>query len=328
MLTPVADTSQVAQARRLVSEFAGQAGTPEPRLGEIAIVVTELATNLLKHGGGGEIHAERFDDREGSGVEVLALDRGAGMTDPSRCMEDGYSTAGSLGQGLGAVRRLTDSLRVWSQPGRGTAILARFVLHAPAPDPRLDCGAAVSLYPGEIVCGDAWALANPAAGPTLLLADGTGHGPEAARAAQLAIGVFRKHAEDACEELVSGLHRALRPTRGAAVAVARIDRAAQQIQYAGIGNISGTIVGSTEQRHMVSFNGIAGHATPRVRMFTYPYSGQPLVILHSDGISSRWDLTTYPGLLAQHPAVVAGVLLRDFRRGRDDATVAALRPLS
>lgn len=327
MITTVADLSQVAQARRLVTEFAGQAGAPDARLSQIAIVVTELATNLLKHGGGGEILAEQFLDRDGSGVEVLALDRGAGMADVERCMRDGYSSAGSLGQGLGSISRQADEMRVWSHPDRGAAVQARFVFQAQPGLARLECGAALSTYPGETVCGDAWAFADTPAGPTLLVADGTGHGAEAARAANTAVEVFRKHAGETCEELVLRLHRALLPTRGAALAVARIDGAARMVRYAGIGNISGTLISGGDVRHMVSNNGIAGHMSPRVREFTYTYVGQPLVILHSDGLATRWDLSVYPGLAMQHPSLVAGVLLRDFRRGRDDASVVALRTL-
>jgi anti-sigma regulatory factor (Ser/Thr protein kinase) len=325
VIAPVTDQSQVARARRLVTEFAARAGTPEGRLGQIAIAVTELATNLLKHGGGGDILAEAFDDRDGSGVEIQALDNGAGMEDVARCMQDGYSTAGSLGHGLGAVARQTDYLHIWSRPGRGTAITARFVLQPPTTSSNLQFGAACSPYPGELACGDAWAVADTRSGPTVLIADGTGHGIEAARAVNTAIDTFRQHAEETCPALLLRLHKALVPTRGAAVAVARIDAAAQVVRYAGIGNISGTTITGSELRRMVSHNGIAGHLTPHVREFVYPYAGNPLLILHSDGISTRWDLAAYPGLTTEHPSLVAGVLLRDFRRGRDDAAVAVLR---
>jgi anti-sigma regulatory factor (Ser/Thr protein kinase) len=327
VITPVIDQSHVAQARRLVIEFAARAGAPEDRMGQIAITVTELATNLLKHGGGGDILAGEFHDRDGSGVEIQALDRGAGMDDVGRCMQDGYSTAGSLGQGLGAVERQTDHLHIWSRPGRGTAITARFVLHAPTSTSNLQCGAACSPYPGELACGDAWAVADTPGGPTVLLADGTGHGTEAARAVNTAVDIFRQHAEQPCAALLLRVHHALVPTRGAAVAIARIDTAAQVVRYAGIGNISGTAITGSELHRMVSHNGIAGHLTPRVREFVYRYTGNPLLILHSDGVSTRWDLTAYPGLTREHPSLVAGVLLRDFRRSRDDASVAALRLL-
>jgi len=326
VITPVSDPSQVAQARRSVRGFALRHGASEGRAGAIAIVVTELATNLLKHGGGGDIVAGRFDDAEGSGIEVLAMDRGPGMTDVARCLEDGYSTAGSLGQGLGSAGRQSDRLRIWSRPGQGTVVVARFVLQPPTGH-RLQCSAMVIPYPGETACGDQWASADAASGGVLLLVDGSGHGVEAERAALLAVKTFQQNNREPGESLVASMHQALRPTRGAALAVARIDPAASMVRYTGVGNINGSLISGGKVSHMVSHNGTAGHVAPRIREFTYAYTGSPMIVLHSDGLTARWDLAAYPGLIAQHPSLVAAVLLRDFRRGRDDASVVAARLL-
>ncbi len=327
MITAIADGSQVAEARRVVGDYARRQGVPEPRRAQIALVVTELATNLLKHGGGGHLVADAFDDRDGSGIELLALDRGGGMADVERCIGDGYSTAGSPGNGLGAILRQSDQVRIWSRPGHGTAIMARFITRPPRPAPATQIGAAIVPYPGEIACGDRWTVGYVHAGRTLLVADGSGHGVEAARAAEIAARVFHERLDDPCERLVEQMHRALMPTRGAAVAVARIDAAARTVRYVGVGNICGVLVAGGSARHMVSNNGTAGHVAPRIREFTYDFTGDPLIIMHSDGLTPRWDLAAYPGLASQHPSLIAGVLLRDFRRGRDDASVVALRAL-
>ena len=324
MYTAVSDRSQVAQARRLVSDQADRIGLPRIRIDQTDIVVTELATNLLKHGGGGFIHARAYDDTGGAGLEILALDRGPGMADVGRCMEDGYSTAGSPGTGLGAIKRLTDDMRTYSRPGLGTAIMVR-ILHLPGSGRGLSVGAVLAPYPGEQVCGDNWSFKQTPAGPTLLLADGAGHGIEAARAAEAAIQTFAANIHGSCEDIVAALHRALAPTRGAAVAVARIDAAARTVRFVGVGNISAILVHSSGARHMVSHNGTAGHVAPRIREFTYEFDANPMVILHSDGLATRWDIAAYPGLTVQHPSLVAGVLLRDHRRGRDDASVVAMR---
>ena len=158
-----------------------------------------------------------------------------------------------------------------------------------------------------------------------MLVDGSGHGVEAARAAETAIRTFAQHADGSCEEIVERLHRALAPTRGAAVAVARIDATARVVRFVGVGNVSAVLVNEGNTRHMISHNGTAGHVAPRIREFVYDWTVDPLVILHSDGLTSRWDLAAYPGLTVQHPSLVAGVLLRDHRRGRDDASVVAMR---
>ena len=354
MIAAVDDVSQVAQARRLVGDHARRAGMAESRIAQVAIVVTELATNLLKHGGGGQILADRCSDGDGIGLEILALDRGRGMADVGRCMDDGYSTSGSPGTGLGAIARLADDVRIYSRPGLGTVVMARFLdrpagaslpgASLPGASPpgaslrrsgigpghdghRTLFGAAVAPYPGEQVCGDRWSFSETAQGRTLVVADGAGHGIEAARAANLAAQVFAEHAAASCVELVERMHRALAPTRGAAIAVARIDEAASTVRYVGVGNICGIMIDGDQARHMVSHNGTAGHVAPRIREFTYDFAAEPLVILHSDGLTSRWDLAAYPGLVGQHPSLIAGVLLRDHRRPRDDASVVAMRPL-
>ena len=80
MFTAVSDRSQVAEARRRVSDEAAKIGLPRDRIDQTDIVVTELATNLIKHGDGGFIHARLYDDAGGSGLEILAMDRGKLLT--------------------------------------------------------------------------------------------------------------------------------------------------------------------------------------------------------------------------------------------------------
>ena len=324
MLIEVSDTSHVAEARRQVSGVARRTGLPQARIDQVAIVVTELATNLLKHAGGGHVHVRQGHDTSAPGLELLALDRGAGMADPVRCMQDGYSTAGSLGNGLGAVARLTDNIQIYTRSGQGCAILCHFIVpHAQGTQPGL--GAVLAHYPGEQVCGDNWSWSDGKSGRTIMLVDGSGHGFEAARAAEVAVRSFEKNAEAGCEDLIEGIHRALAPTRGAAVAVARIEKAAPVVTFAGLGNVAAVLLSAGQQRHMVSLNGTAGYIAPRIRQFRYEFTGKPLVIMHSDGLTSRWNLHDYPGLLVQHPSLIAGVLLRDHRRGRDDASVVVMR---
>ena len=327
MFLPVSDPSQVAEVRRRVRDYAKSIGLPQHHIDRVAIVVTELGTNLVKHASGGHIHARQCQDAGGTGLELLALDRGKGMSDIGRCMQDGYSTAGSPGNGLGAIQRLADEVRIYSRPAQGSAILARILAHA-GPNKGVTLGAALAPYPGESVCGDAWSFAASAAGPTILLADGSGHGMEAARAAETGLRNFAGNADASCEAIIEAMHLALGATRGAAVAVARIDAAAHVVRFVGVGNIGALVVQPDGVRHMVSHNGTVGHVAPRIREFTYEFSGNPLVILYSDGIATRWDLASYPGLASQHPSLIAGVVLRDHRRGRDDASVVAMRPIN
>jgi anti-sigma regulatory factor (Ser/Thr protein kinase) len=324
MIVAVADPTQVAVARRVASELAGSHGFDESNVGRVALITTEIVTNLLKHATRGELVIGRYDDGSGAGIELIGLDKGEGIANVVRSLEDGYSTAGSPGTGLGAIQRQADQFEIFSRLGHGTAILAR-VADKPHDAASPLVGAVVTPYPGETACGDAWAFGVINDKPTLLMVDGSGHGALAEAAAAVGVQCFRERLSENVTRLMEDIHRALSPTRGAAVAVAQIDHSQQLVRYVGVGNIAGAVLSGGEVRRMVSHNGTAGHIAPRIREFTYPISGTASVLLHSDGLSNRWDMAHYPGLAASHPSLVAGVLYRDHRRGRDDAAVVVMR---
>jgi anti-sigma regulatory factor (Ser/Thr protein kinase) len=329
--TEVRDPSQVAEARRCALRAAEAAGFAAAPAGQVALAATELATNLLKHGGGGQLLVEA----SAAHADLLALDRGPGMADVRGCLADGFSTAGTLGHGLGAVRRLSSRLEIASWPGQGTAVWARVVptigpvlaqagppLQPPAAGGHAPAALSVP-KPGESVCGDAWSSHTDAQGHTLFMVDGLGHGPDAALAASEAVRQFLLSRDAPPDAIVHAVHRALRPTRGGAVAAARIDWRRRCVVFAGLGNIAGAVVArSGETRRMVSHNGTAGHNARKIQAFEYPASDSMLV-MHSDGVGTHWALDRYAGLLNAHPMLVAAVLYRDHARGRDDATVLA-----
>lgn len=316
----VADESGVGEARRAARAQARQLALDDVVVEQAAIVAAEAARNAVVHGHGGQVVLTPWPGSRA--LEILALDHGPGIRDLRRAMEDGFSTAGSAGQGLGAIARITTALDVYSLPGRGTALLARI---GGARGDRLAVGAVSVPAPGEAECGDTWAVEEGAGGPAVLVADGLGHGPKAAEAAVAAEAAFRRHAALPVEQLIGELHLALRPTRGAAIAVAQGMAGGQVVRYAGIGNIAAVLHGSPQVRKMVSMPGTAGHEVRSIRAFEYPWPDGSLLVMHSDGIATRWDLAQYPGLSERHPSLVAGVLLRDFGRTRDDATVVVVR---
>ncbi len=323
------DVSQVAEARRAAVSMAQAHGFGEEDTGRVAIVSTELATNMLKHGGGGVLLVGGYDDPTGAGIECLALDQGPGMADVAASLRDGHSTAGSPGTGLGAVMRGAHSADIHSAPGMGTAILARLQAgrprHAAPPSPPT-YGAVSVPQQGEEVCGDSWCHLADDGGDTLMVADGLGHGPQAAEASQAACRIFLKTRARPPSEMLAAMHGALRATRGAAVAIARIKGGADGILFAGVGNIAATIIDADQGvRRMVSNNGTIGHIARHMRGFTYAADDARLVVLASDGLGTGWRLDAYPGLASRHPTLIAGVLYRDFHRGRDDVTVLVCR---
>ena len=85
------------------------------------------------------------------------------------------------------------------------------------------------------------------------------------------------------------------------------------------------MVTGRQTRSMVSYNGTVGHMMPKVAECVYPWSQQSLLIMHSDGLAAQWNLNHYPGLATRHPALIAAVLYRDFKRTRDDITVIVVK---
>lgn len=331
----VEEQSQIAEGRRRAVALAEGLGFSPADTGRVAIVATELATNLLRHGGGGEMLVGMIDDHAGPSVEIIAIDKGPGMSDVQECRRDGYSTGGTPGTGLGAVARQSAVMDIWSRPGAGTVVLARIaaaprpfaVLPLPLqPSPTMTIGAIHRAMPGEEACGDGWAVADVSPGVSVLMvSDGLGHGPLAADASMAAARLFHRYRDDPVGAIVQAIHAGLRSTRGAAVAVARVDQEAGTVTFCGIGNIGAALMAGGKSHKMVSHNGTAGLSARRIQEFTYSFVGVPLVILHSDGLGSSWSLDGYPGLGQRHPALVAAVLYRDFDRRRDDVTVLVAR---
>jgi anti-sigma regulatory factor (Ser/Thr protein kinase) len=318
----VQDQSQVSETRRRATEIAGRQGFGDVDAGRVALVATELATNILKHGNGGEMLLGAYGEGTDGGVELIALDKGPGIANVAASLADGYSTAGTPGKGLGAVVRQSHFVDIASWPGHGTAVLARFKTGNPPEGSTDTSPVGVVSVPklGQDVCGDSWGVSLGAEETTLLVVDGLGHGPEAAEAAVEAVRLFHRFNGHRAPILLDYIHGGLRATRGAAVSVARVQPASGKIIYSGIGNVAGVIAANGETRRMVSMPGTAGHNARKIQAFEYPFTAG-LVILHSDGIASSWTLDRYPNLAARHPTLIAAVLYRDLTRHRDDATV-------
>lgn len=316
------DTSHVGEARRRAVRFAEDIQMAESDCGAIAIAVTELGTNALKHGKHGKLIWGPLLHNGSRGLSILSIDKGPGIRDIPRALEDGYSTSGTGGSGLGAVRRLATCFDIYSAPDRGTCVFTEFWPQKKRPASHAFRLGAVSVpMKGEVACGDGWAVRTTPENTLLLVVDGLGHGNFASEAAREAERIFAEARTNAPAEILRDCHDALKKTRGAAAAIASISRNNGTLAYAGLGNISSTVIQKEGRRSLASHNGTLGHQLHRLQEFNMPWDPGNLLIMHSDGLTTKWDLDLYPGIANRHPGVIASVLYRDFERVRDDVTV-------
>ena len=322
------DPSQIGGARRAAAELAAKLEFDTTQAGKVGLAVNESGTNIVKHAGRGRILLRRLDCDGIPGIEVIALDKGPGIADLAASLRDGHSTQGTMGGGLGALSRLAADFQIFTQPGRGTALRLE-IWSKPLPERRqpFEFGGLCLAKPGEPVPGDGWDARRHRDQLTVLMADGLGHGVDAHLAARAATGVLNAKPQEEPLALIEACHAALARTRGAAVAVAKLVASGQRGSFAGVGNIVARVEGAagTRGRHLVSYNGTVGHTLRKVQELAFPWPTGALLILHSDGLGTHWDLATYPGLAARHPALIAAVLYRDYDRGRDDVSVVVIR---
>ena len=323
----IEDVSHVGECRRTAQKLAEAHELDATLVGRVGIIATELANNLIRHAGRGELLIQALCDGADVTIELVAIDRGPGMH-LDTCMRDGYSTAGTSGTGLGAVLRLSTLFDVYSVAGEGTVVVSRIANRISTGSGRSTTlnttpqfGAICLAVAGEVECGDAWRIAERGNETAVMVADGLGHGPLAAAASQAAAAAFCERPFEEPSEAMQRLHHRLSGGRGAAAACAVLDTDKAKVVYSGVGNIAGCVVKGERSKGMVSHNGILGVQLLRKQQFEYDFDQGSRVVMHSDGMSARWAVSAYPGLFARHAAVIAAVLYRDHARARDDVTV-------
>ncbi|WP_242928588.1 SpoIIE family protein phosphatase [Pontibacter vulgaris] len=331
----VPDRSFASITKRDITRLAESFGFSEGETGKINIIVSEMLTNLAKFSPeGGELLVKPIGKPVHT-LEILCLDSGPGMSDAARMMQDGVTTFGSAGEGLGAIKRQSDLFDIYSHPGLGTIILAQVKKSTPTatPDPSLrsiEIGCVMVPKPHETVCGDGFTFKTHNNKVYLLALDGLGHGSNASEASAAACHYFEQAPETEPVLTLRELHQAIKRTRGAVGFAAAISP--ERISYCGVGNIAGKlyngdyITNSPPYKNIISYNGILGHNIPTTLNNQHlEWARSKTLILHSDGLKSRWDLSKYPNLNRHHAIIVAAVLYRDFSRHTDDTLVVVCK---
>ncbi len=319
-LVPITDRSSIGEARRFAISAAQALGFSEEKRSNIGIVATEAATNMLLHAQDGELLICPNVSPGGVWLDLIALDLGPGIRDVSRAMDDGYSTVGTAGQGMGAMQRLSDTFALHTAIDKGTALWSRFSTgQLPA---YANAGVVNLPIKGEAVSGDAYVVLERSGRVVYMIVDGLGHGAGATDAAQEAVDSVRKYADSPAVTILEHAHDALKKTRGAALSVAIFEPVKQTLTFAGVGNVSALLINASSSKTLVTQNGTVGAILPRTpQQYVHPIEAGTTLVMFSDGLTTKVSSDAYPGIMHRPSGLLAGLLYRDFSRRRDDTTV-------
>jgi len=326
----VTHLADVATARQAVKAMAQALGFDERGREEVAIAVSELASNLLKHARQGRLTLTPLREGPRTGVEIESVDSGPGIENVEQAITDGFSTVGSLGYGLGAVNRLTDEFDITSQhlASRGTRIVCKrwrsvnkpIVMPCP-----LDVGAATRPHPAMSVNGDALVVQKSNESVLVGVIDGLGHGQPAHQAAQAARLYVENHLDRPLKDIFCGVGRACRGTNGVVMALARFDWARGRLTFGSVGNVECRVFGCSQPVNFIVRRGVIGLNAPNPVVTEHIWESSQVMVLHSDGLVTHWRSEDFPHLQEASATVAAQQLLHRLARDDDDATVVVVK---
>lgn len=327
------DRSYQAIARAELKNLAVKAGFTGHRLAEVEIIIAEITTNLIKHATHGGRILCRILEAPDQGMEIIAIDDGPGIALISHALKDGISSKKTLGQGLGAIKRLSDLFDHYSLRGWGTILLSRIFLKKKPASKTSDRMVMETLRVaknGENACGDNWVCTIKDKHCVVAMVDGLGHGPEAEKAAKAALEELAALDGALINEHIRKINNEIKKTRGVVMSIAYIDSYNKQLTYCGVGNILSRLIYqplSSIARTFNSYNGIVGHTIPTtINNTTLPWDNKlDMLVMHSDGITGRWDLNKYPKILQHNGMILCAAIYKDHNRGTDDSTVSVIR---
>lgn len=326
----VTSSWHTSEVRRKAEQFSKDIGFSSNIVNEIALVVTELSTNLIKHAGRGRIIMSRVYRDDTEGIKVEAIDTGPGIVDVERAIIDGFTTIDSLGYGLGTINRLMDSLDIVSPVDKRGGVhvscirWVRSNRKAEKPCP-LDVGGASRAHPKMDVNGDAFLIRKWGESLLVSVIDGLGHGQFAHKASQSALNYIEKHYDQPLSDIFRGVGRACRSTRGVVMALVRFDWVRGTVSIGSIGNIEIRMFETEDIPTVVAKRGIIGAASPVPIIREHPWDERGVMVLYSDGIRSHWSWDEFSAHHNKSATILAGAMLSRLARDNDDATLIVVK---
>lgn len=322
----IEDRSYLALLKREIKVAVQAKAFTEKQKGEIDIIVSEITSNVIKHAGIGEILYRISASDTSPTFEILAIDGGPGIDDVPKMMKDGNSTTMTLGHGLGTLERMSTVFNIFSLPKWGTVLYSRVSNPVESGIRKgkleLEANALLVCKPREVVCGDGYRIKRTSTEVRIFFGDGLGHGESAKEAVDRAGDFFMTCQEDEPVDILRRMHEAVRRTRGLVGSVGIFDIKSQQWKLCGVGNISARVYTGIMYKNYISYNGTIGLNIPNsMRSSVIEAEKNQSLIMCSDGLRTRWDLTRYPAILRYDSMVLAAALYKDFSRGTDDSSI-------
>lgn len=299
----------------------------------LELACNEMVTNQHKFAEGNGLVQLWQVSSPAPALDLFAFDYGKGIPDVAAALRDGYTTAGTMGKGLGAIRRLSSQSDVYSValehakglPWHGTAVWARFCRAAASAAPPVhEHGTCLRAYQDSPFNGDRIEARTSRGRLRWLHLDALGHGREAAEVAE-GLGPFLDD-ETPVDGLLARLSERLRGTRGAVGMACEADAQAQTLKVCGVGDMVAWLVANGEKRAIAFSPGVLGHAHRKPETLILPFPGHALAVTASDGLRRNLTLGTLPALWRHHPQLIALVLAQVMGRHNDDRSVFAVRP--
>lgn len=338
------------------SHFAEQLGLSKQDCQAISTSVSELARNILKYAGRGEVLVQALRSDRGEGVQITARDRGPGIEDIEAAMQDHFSSSGTLGLGLPGVRRLMDEFELESEPGQGTRVVVRKWTKPPNPMPRktpttkakatapshrpprkeivsrgeenrkegVDYSFYVRPCRGERVSGDLVVVRSDEDQVFLAIIDALGHGRSAHAIARQAANYLRENWTTDLEKTMASLHEELSATDGAAAGLCVVEQGTGRARYVGVGNTMVRQFGS-EPGRAFSVPGTLGHQIRKPKTQCLSLHEGDLLMMYTDGVKEQFELEDYPQLRYQSAREIARTVVTRYGKDHDDASCVVLR---
>lgn len=321
----VLDEASLAVVRDRVRAVAADSGAPPGVADRAALVATEIGQNQLRHARAGRIAVRAAARGEHRGIEVVGADRGRGIADLAGALDAPPRTTGSLGVGVGSIRRLSSEVDFGVRLGEGMRVAARiFDREAPR---RREVGVYGRPIGDETINGDHGGWVRVGDALLVSVCDGLGHGPPAREAADKAMRVFHARAGEEPAAILDACHAALAGTRGVVMAIARIDEASSRMDLVSVGNIDVQVCAPRTARRFGGSSAVVGARGTALRSRTESVTLGPsdVVVMTTDGISSRLSIEQDHALLYAHPGAIAAQILERHGKPNDDALVLVTR---